>query len=835
MRTIAQFFLGLLVIVAMTFSLAQKAGGQVGDLDAPSSEVSTQDKVASEPAQSASANHHQLDVDASASKKWVPQLLTDFGRDQKQIWTSPARIRLADTAWLVPLGGLTAGLLVTDRDYSRSLSHNPATIRHYQTLSNAGLAGLVGTGAGLYLFSFPAHNAHWRETGFLAGEAALHSLLVTEAFKYSLRRERPYQGDGSGPFFHGGTSFPSEHAAAAWSIAGVIAHEYPGTFPKLVAYGLASAVSFSRINGRQHFPSDVLVGSTLGYLIAQSIYRRRHEPELSGDSWDAPTEFMEGDRGRSPAFMSSPYVPLDSWVYPALERLAALGYVNTAYVGMRPWTRLECARLVEEVGESMPPEEFERGNAQGLYKELSLEFMPETARRGGAANQGVSLDSIYTRMAAISGPPLRDGYHFGQTIINDYGRPYGEGFNNITGASAHAVAGPLSFYVRGEYQHAPAVPAYSLATQQAIANADLTMPLSNAGGTIDRFHLVDASVALTLNNVQFSFGKQSLWLGSGESGSLLLSNNADSIMMMKIESVSPFRIPLLSTLLGPMRTEYFLGQLGGTQFELNGSTLLGPGNISPQPSLSGYKASFKPTPNFEFGMGVTAQFAGPGLPFTWKNYLRTFYAHNQSGPTVSGANPGKRISSLDFSYRVPGIRRWLTIYGDSLVVDEISPIGSARATVNPGVYMPQLPKLPKLEFRAEGLNEPTTREFAPGFVYYGLRRYRSGYTNEGNLMGNWIGRAGHGAQAWVTYTFSPRNQVQAGYRLQEVSKDFIGGGRSVNYSVRSDFMLSRTVALSAFTQYEHWGFPTLSTKPQTNFTGSIQLTFFPNWRLRKAD
>ena len=62
--------------------------------------------------------------------------------------------------------------------------------------------------------------------------------------------------------------------------------------------------------------------------------------------------------------------------------------------------------------------------------------------------------------------------------------------------------------------------------------------------------------------------------------------------------------------------------------------------------------------------------------------------------------------------------------------------------MNPGIYMPQNPQLPKMQFRAEGLNEPTTREFAPGFVYYGLRRYRSGYTNEGNLMGNWIGRAG---------------------------------------------------------------------------------------------
>ena len=47
-----------------------------------------------------------------------------------------------------------------------------------------------------------------------------------------------------------------------------------------------------------------------------------------------------------------------------------------------------------------------------------------------------------------------------------------------------------------------------------------------------------------------------------------------------------------------------------------------------------------------------------------------------------------------------------------------------------------------MKIRAEGLHEPLTSEFAPGFVYYGLRCYRSGYTNDGNLLGNWVGRAG---------------------------------------------------------------------------------------------
>ena len=54
--------------------------------------------------------------------------------------------------------------------------------------------------------------------------AGRKQLVMAETLKYSLRRQRPFEGDGSGPFFQsGGTSFPSEHAAAAWSIAGVVA------------------------------------------------------------------------------------------------------------------------------------------------------------------------------------------------------------------------------------------------------------------------------------------------------------------------------------------------------------------------------------------------------------------------------------------------------------------------------------------------------------------------------------------------------------------------------------------------------------------------------------
>src|SRR6266403_2986086 len=361
-------------------------------------------------------------VQSAAPTAWgIKGLGKEFLMDQKQIWTSPAKIRFSDTQWLVPLSGITAGLFVTDSDFSGHLSKNPATISHYKTLSNAGVGALVGGAGGMWLLGHVRHNEHWSETGFLAGEAALNSLVAVETFKYSLRRQRPYQGDGSGPFFQsGGTSFPSEHAAAAWSVAGVVAHEYPGPFTKIMAYGLASLVSVSRVRAHQHFPSDVVVGSVMGNLIAQDIYTRHHDSELGGGEWRLISQIFRGDGTYSPANQGSPYVPLDNWIYPALDRLAAMGLIDSGFAGLRPWTRRECMRQLGEAEEKLTGEE--NNEVQKLVDALQRELRPESEAKGDGEDGGTfRLESIYSRTEHISGMPLTDSYHFAQTQINDFG------------------------------------------------------------------------------------------------------------------------------------------------------------------------------------------------------------------------------------------------------------------------------------------------------------------------------------------------------------------------------------------------------------------------------
>src|SRR6202041_3644196 len=103
--------------------------------------------------------------------------------------------------------------------------------------------------------------------------------------------------------------------------------------------------------------------------------------------------------GRKSTSIGSPYVPLDSWTYPAIERLAALGYIRTAFLGLRPWTRIECAHLVEEASDRMAFDgESASGEAARLYYALEREFAGdlETASEGGDGEKTARLESIYS-------------------------------------------------------------------------------------------------------------------------------------------------------------------------------------------------------------------------------------------------------------------------------------------------------------------------------------------------------------------------------------------------------------------------------------------------------
>lgn len=760
--------------------------------------------------------------------------------DQVHIWESPFKLRDTDSTWALPFGVVTGSLIATDRDLSRQLV-KPGHTDTSKQISNLGLYSFIGAGAGFYGLGLISRDDHKRETGLLAGEAFINATLVGTALKGIVGRERPFESDHFGHIGKGGSSFPSEHALGSWAIASVIAHEYPNPFIQIASYGLASAVSVTRLTAGQHFPSDVFVGATFGYLIGRKMYSDHHNPELGGSEYGT---FIR-ERPHDAEHSGSGYVSLESWVYPVIDRLAGLGYIHSNFDSERPFTRLECARLAAEAAGNASSDDTP-ANVLAMIGELQREFAPESdIWAGNSENRSAVLESVYTRATEITGPVLRDGYHFGQTLYNDYGRPYGRGFNSITGFSARATSGPLVFYFRGEYQHSPGNPDYSPEVKAQITAAETvasvftgpgTPQLANPFPAQDRFRILEAYVGLNFSGNQITLGPQSLWWGPGTGGPLMLTNNAEPLNMIRLNRVAPMQIPLVSDFLGPLRYDVFLGQTTGQHFILRGQDLLGP-NLGTQPFVQGQRFSFRPTPNFEFGLTRTGLFGGTGYPLTGPYLFRTtFSAANYDVGDVR--KPGDRRSGVDITYRIPKLRDWLTWYAEEFSEDEISPLFFPRSSaMRSGIYAARLPSLPRLDLRVEGVYTDVPN-YAPGKGYFYFNAtYRDGFTKNGDLIGDWIGRDGRGVTAISKIWLSAKNSVQLGYREAVVDHEFQQGGRYQDFSVGANFNLRSHVYASASVQYEHWALPILSALPQQNISSSIQLTYMPDhgWFAREGN
>jgi len=553
-------------------------------------------------------------------------------------------------------------------------------------------------------------------------------------------------------------------------------------------------------------------------------------------------------------------------------RLYSLGFVDNAFLGMRPWTRASLGHMIEESGERIEGADAgtATSEAQGIYDALLHELRQDT-QGPCLTHQGNSrIESVYTVARGISGTPLRDSYHLGSTIVNDYGRPYENGLNSYTGASGYAAAGRFVFYVRGEFQAAPSATGYSRALAQALSTVDGTTFINTATGlpyhqstipmgpidTATDGRILEAFVSAHLLNHEISLGKQDDWLGPGLGGGMAYSNNAENIYSFRINRIEPLSIPLLSRLTGPFRYEFLVGSLRGHNYMPNPDYVTDhtkPNVINPgDPWVHLEKISFRPTENLEFGFERTVIWGGEGHEgITIKSFLRSFFSMT-AGDTKKNGNtdPGARFGAFDFSYRLPFVRNWLTLYTDSEVHDDMSPVDAPRrASWRPGIYLSHVPGIPKLDLRVEAATtDPSSsngaRQYGRFMYYEGIMK--QGYTNNGQLFGDWIGREDKGGQAWITYHLSGNEWFQVGLRNQKAAKDFIPGSTTqtipgstnlipggttlndINFQavkrIGKDFEINGNFA------FEHWKAPIYLTGQQTVTTTTIQLTWFPGRR-----
>ncbi|MGA7884474.1 MAG: phosphatase PAP2 family protein [Acidobacteriaceae bacterium] len=213
----------------------------------------------------------------------LPVCVRHVVQDELGIVTSPLHATAPDLLWIVPFGAATGVAVHFDTQAIQDLGVHPNRESDFNKLSTwGGLYLPFGAAAAGYAAGSVRHNDYLTETAVLSAEAMADAGILDESLKYALDREGPQLDNARGGLWpHGpkdwpnSPSMPSEHAMNAWAFAHVVAGQYNGLATKAIVYGLAGAVSVSRVMARQHFPSDVVVGSTLGWLIGGYVLHHR--------------------------------------------------------------------------------------------------------------------------------------------------------------------------------------------------------------------------------------------------------------------------------------------------------------------------------------------------------------------------------------------------------------------------------------------------------------------------------------------------------------------------------------------------------------------------------
>lgn len=334
---------------------------------------------------------------------------------------------------------------------------------------------------------------------------------------------------------------------------------------------------------------------------------------------------------------SSVNVPLDSWVYPALERLEGYGLIESALSGTKPYSRLEVGRLLEEAMKKWEGAESRKrisGFAEKdlipyLLERFKREFKRELIELGvleGAKSPSFlkPVDEIILKYQYQTDNPVvrpqsaNPPTHAIYPIYNNDGIVYRK--NNNFSAE---LEGEARLWNHFSLYYQPIFKAF----EHEDTRLDLEKGYLKAEGL----------------NVELEVGRDSLWWGPGYNGDLLMTNNARPFDLIKLSTPQPFSLPLI----GLFKFNIFLSRLDYGQPSI------------PEPLLYGLRLDFKPHPILEIGISQIAIFDGEGRKdLSFGDYLTILY----SNKNYSGKLDSNQQVSVDFSLRWPNFDKILPIF-----------------------------------------------------------------------------------------------------------------------------------------------------------------------------
>lgn len=222
----------------------------------------------------------------------VARVQRDYLKAGKMAWNADWLESATVGAGLI----FTSGLLDRQADRVAKNHAKSSLLKNFNSVGNA-LPWLEAAGAAF--IAVGSDDPRLSRTGYAASEAAMASFVTVLGLKYAVGRARPTANLGNRNFnaFGGSAkkntdSFPSGHTIVAWSVMTPFAEEYDAPW----LYGLAAMTNVSRVGSRNHWVSDTVAGSLLGYGIGNLFWKTSYKyntgthimitPSGMSASWD---------------------------------------------------------------------------------------------------------------------------------------------------------------------------------------------------------------------------------------------------------------------------------------------------------------------------------------------------------------------------------------------------------------------------------------------------------------------------------------------------------------------------------------------------------------------
>ena len=427
--------------------------------------------------------------------------------------------------------------------------------------------------------------------------------------------------------------------------------------------------------------------------------------------------------------LASVNLPLHHWAYEAIERLTNLGIIDRAMVVTKPYSRKQAAKFIARAIERIRADEIREDGrkvlAEPLLERLMAEFRPELmdlgtiARKRSEAAQTVRYGArLQTEVDAFS-------VGGGQTVRlreNRGGEYYANGVQNQTDVRGWLEVGDwAAFMVQPKF----------ISNPKALSRGPTVGPLTSFN---DQYaYLREASLKLSLWNVALEFGRGSQWWGPGYHGSLLLTDHAFPLDMVKLGSDETFRLPWMLSKLGDWKISSFLARLEGDQ-------------TFPHEKLFGLRIDYLPTSWLELGLTRLTQFGGQASGGSFPRTLVDCYTNppNQTGVATCNEQAMVDVKALvpHVPYLIP-FPSGLQVYGELGSEDKWSkyPIPS-RAAYLVGLYIPQLFSNDTTDLRIEFADTDYTRRKTTDHltgVWYNNSTFTNGMRQYGFPLGHHMG------------------------------------------------------------------------------------------------